>query len=150
MAQAVVTDARFTRIWVGDAPGDLGPPPAYKLCAMDSKTFNQAVNTNTAVIPDCDDPTVVAPVRQTPVSIEKSIEGTGYFESANRALLQDFLDNAVAQNCCFEIMTPDPNPGYYTGSFYMTRFNIIGNNDDGYITAEVTFVASGAVTWFSL
>lgn len=146
MAQAQVTDARYVRIWLGASPVATTPAP-IKLCAMDRKAFNQTMATNTAVIPDCDDPTLVVPVKRTPISKDATITGAGFFESALRAPLQAMMDDATSDDVCFEIMAPDPNPGWYTGKFFLTTFNIVGNNADGYITAEMTFEADGLWTW---
>jgi hypothetical protein len=74
MTQATVVDSRKVFIWLGAHP----VAPAVKICAMTTRGFNQTKDTNTAVIPDCDDPTVVAPVKRTVLSKDAEITGTGY------------------------------------------------------------------------
>jgi hypothetical protein len=150
MVQAIVVDARYTRIWLGTAPAAVGPPPAVKVCAMDRKAINQALGTNTAVIPDCDNPVAVVPVKRTAISKDTTISGTGFYEPDLRAPLQAFFDAAVAGDVCFEIMEPTGDAGYYGGKFFLTTFNIVGNNDDGYVTCELTWEADGPAPWTAL
>jgi hypothetical protein len=83
MAQAGVVDARLVRVWRG-VPGGSGSPAPFIICALVTKGFNQTKNTNTAIIPDCNDPTVVAPVKRTPMSIDATISGEGYYEPGRR------------------------------------------------------------------
>lgn len=144
MAQAVLTDARYVRVWLGASPT---APGAVKLCAMDRKAFNQTLNTNDVVVPDCDDPTVVSAVKRTPISKSAEISATGYYESAHYEDLRTFFAASSAQDVCFEIMAPDPNPGWWSGKFLMNQFQTIGNNPDGYITCDLGFQSDGPWTW---
>jgi hypothetical protein len=141
MAQAGVIDARLVRVWHGAAPGGA----SILVCALTTKGFQQTKNTNTAVIPDCDDPTVVAPVKRTPISKDATISGDGYYEPVHRGDLQAAFDDDTSESWAFEL--PDPaDGGYYSGKFFLTTLNTTAD-EGNYVRASMTWEADGPVAW---
>lgn len=149
MAQAKVVDARLVRIWLSSPPGQTTVPASVLICALVTKGFNQTKNMNTAVIPDCDDPTVVAPVKRTPISVDATISGEGYYEPGHRTQLQALFDSSVSTLVYFEISNGEASAGtagYYFGKFFLTAFNITG--DEGqYVRCSMTWEVDGDWNW---
>jgi hypothetical protein len=153
MAQAVLTRPQYARIWINATAPNV-PGVAKKLCAINSKAFNQSVTTGTALIPDCADVTKVSFLKRTPISKDWSITGSGYMEMSLRNDLQTILDGAASVNIVFEINDPEtapatPTDGYYAGKAFLEQFNIVANNNESYITVDLTFTADGPATWTS-
>lgn len=162
MVQAILTRPQYARIWINctgflagvpQPPAPATPAP-QKLCAINSKAFNQSVTTGTALVPDCDDVTKVSFLKRTPISKDWSITGNGYVEMTMRAALQTILDGAVSVPIVFEINDPETAPtpatdGYYAGRGFLETFNIIANNGDSYITVDLNFTADGPAIWTS-
>jgi hypothetical protein len=128
------------------------PPvaPATKFCAINSKALNQSLATGSAIVPDCADPVKVSVIKRTAQSKDWSITGTGYIELAMRKDLQDIIDNGVSIPVLFEILDDaiaPANAGYYQGKAFMETFNIVANNAESYMTADVNFTADGALAW---
>jgi hypothetical protein len=145
MAQAGVIDARLVRVWHGAAPGGA----SILVCALTTKGFQQTKNTNTAVIPDCDDPTVVAPVKRTPISKDATISGDGYYEPVHRAAIQAMFDSSVSTLVYFEISNGEAavgQAGYYSGKFFLTTFNITAD-EGNYVRSAMTWEVDGAWAW---
>lgn len=158
MANAVLTDPRWARIWINalkpNAPPYVPPatadPGAKKFCAINSKALNQSLATGTAVVPDCDNPVNVSIIKRTAQSKDWNITGTGYFELSMRNDLQGIMDAGTSVPVVFEIMDDaiaPANAGYYKGTAFLETFNIIANNTDSYMTVDVTFSADGPITW---
>jgi hypothetical protein len=142
MAQAITVDARLVKVWKGVPSGG----GSTLVCALVTRAFNQTKQSNTAVIPDCADPTVVAPVKRTILSKDATITGTGYYEPDKRNVLQTDFDDEVSHNWAFEIPAAAPNGGYYMGKFFLNTFNITAE-EGNFVQAEMTWEADGPVSW---
>jgi len=142
MAQAITVDARKVKVWLGPAHGG----SSTLICALITRGFNQAKQSNTFVVPDCDDPMVVAPVKRVIMSKDATINGNGQYEPDKRALLQTEMEDDTSSTWSFEIPATAPDGGYYTGSFYLTTMNIVAE-EGNLVTAEMTWEANGPWSW---
>lgn len=156
MANAILTDPRFARIWINATAPNVpatavgGVPKATKFCAINAKALNQSLATGTAVVPDCDDVTKVSVIKRTAQSKDWSITGNGYFELTMRNDVQKIMDDGVSVGVVFELIDdaiPPANSGYYAGRAFLETYNLIANNTDSYITVDVNFTADGPLTW---
>ena len=148
MAQAFVLDARKVRIWLGATIA----APSTLLCALITKGFNQSKQSNTFVVPDCADPTIVAPVKRAMLSKDANIAGAGSYEPDKRGTIQTLFDASVSSSVSFELPNgeaPAVNSGYYTGKFFLTTWNITAE-EGNLVQAEMTFEADGPWSWVAV
>ena len=142
MAQATTVDARKVKVWLGAAHGG----GSTLICALITRGFNQSKQSNTFVVPDCTDPTIVAPVKRAIMSKDATITGAGQYEPDKRAALQAELEDDASNTWSFEIPATAPLGGYYTGKFFLTAMNIMAE-EGNLVTEEMTWEADGPWTW---
>jgi hypothetical protein len=148
MAQAKVLDARMVRVWRGTPTAT--PDANNKIiCALTTRAFNQTKQSNTAVIPDCADPTVVAPVKRTILSKDATITGTGYYEPNLRDDIQTWFDSSTSKLFSFQLPQGESiagDAGWYSGNFFLTTWNITAE-EGNFVQAEMTWEADGPWSW---
>lgn len=142
MAQAITVDARKVKVWQGVAHAG----GAVAVCALITRAFNQSKQTNTFVVPDCTDPTIVAPVKRAVISKDTNISGNGAYEPNRRAALQLEFEDDGSSTWSFEIPATAPDGGYYTGKFFLTTYNITAE-EGNLVQSEMAWEADGPVTW---
>lgn len=148
MSQALTLDARRVRVWIGATIAT----PSKLICALTTRSFNQSKQSNTFVVPDCADPTIVAPVKRSIISKDATINGNGVYEPTRRADLQTLFDAAASSPISFELPqgeAPSGNGGYYTGNFFLTTWNITAE-EGNLVQAELAFEADGPWSWVSV
>lgn len=148
MAQALTLDARLVRIWIGATIAT----PSKLICAMTTRGFNQSKQSNTFVVPDCADPTVVAPVKRAVISKDATINGNGTYEPSRRADLQTLFDASASSPISFELPAGEAgtgNGGYYTGKFFLNTWNITAE-EGNLVQAELGFEADGPWSWVAV
>lgn len=150
MALAEVVPGRLTRIWLGTAPktGTPNDPAAILICAFITKSFNQSKATNTQVVPDCDDPFAVGPVKRTVVSLDRQVTGTALFEHAHRDEVQAFYDLDDSAPIVFQIPKGEDldDGGFYSGNFFMTTLTHNANTGE-MVQWDITWDVDGDVSW---
>jgi len=148
MAQAFTLDSRRVRIWLGATIA----APSVLICALTTRGFNQSKQSNTFVVPDCTDPTIVAPVKRAIMSKDATINGNGSYEPNKRSQLQALFDSATSSSVSYELPegdAPAVNSGYYTGKFFLTTWNITAE-EGNLVQAELAFEADGPWAWVAI
>ena len=140
MAQAITVDARNVKVWKGVPPG------GTLVCALITRAFNQTKQTNTFVVPDCTDPTIVAPLKRAVISKDSAISGNGAYEPDKRGMIQTEFDDDGSSIWSFQIPATAPDGGYYTGKFFLTTHNITAE-EGNLVQSEMAWEADGPVAW---
>lgn len=113
-------------------------------CGLTSKGFNQTANTQTTVVPDCDDPDAPAYEEKAVDSIGAEISGSGVMATEAFTTWQDWFDSADVKAC--RIYPKGSGNGYYAGNFLLTAFNMTVDRGQK-VQVSVTMQNDGQYTW---
>jgi predicted secreted protein len=131
----------------GDSPGS--PDVFSEPCGLTTKAFNLTAATNSTVIPDCTDPTLVAWEAKDVVSLAMEVTGAGVLATESFYIWNQWFMGGTERNCRMILTSPTTAPntlGRYEGSFILSAFTQTGERGQK-VTVDVTLVNNGAVTF---
>lgn len=139
--------ARGTKVHILQGNG-AGPEVFAAYCGLNAKTFNFRTQTNTQLVPDCDNPDDPAWQDVTKSGRSLQVTGTG---------LLDTVTALPAYRAAYA--SPDPahyrmeigvplasGGGHWAASMQLTDLTITGN-DNELTTVSITLESSGPVLW---
>lgn len=143
-----VASARGTKLLIQIGDGG-GPETFAHDCLINAERgVVFAVDTNEFVIPDCDSPDDPAWKEITKDGISASVTGAGVLHTTTaKTAWYDWLVDADPKTCRINLnVASGVGGGYWSGEFHCTQFEITGDRN-GKLTANVTIVSTGALTW---
>jgi len=148
MAQPNILQSYKAKVWRG-LPTDTSPP-GFFICGLVTKGLQQTKQTNTAVIPDCDDPDIPSSVRRTTISKDVTMSGEGFFEPDLFSEIQAAYDSNTSLAWSFELLAGTPAVpeavGWFTGNWVFSTFNITAEQGD-FVRAEMAWEADGEIVF---
>lgn len=141
MAQPTVIAGTKLLILVGDgaSPEVFGEP-----CGMTTKSFDLSASTNSTLIPDCADPEAPAWEAKDINALSATLSGNGVMAVESFDLWNLWFLGALAKNV--QVKLNAVNLGFYAGRFLLSSFKLGGTRGNK-VTADITLVNDGAVTW---
>lgn len=115
-------------------------------CALNTKGINFTATPNEANVPDCDNPDAPLWPERTITTLSATITGAGTLAFESYDTWRAWFASGLERNVRVRFNVPDPNDGYYEGSFVLTTFNTTGNQGE-FVTIDVEMQSDGEVVW---
>lgn len=140
------TTLRWTKLSIW--PGDGASPEDFttKVCGMTSKGFSISGQTSDSVVPDCDDPDLPAWIERIMRSLSAGVTGAGLMSEETFSFWTTWSLSGAAKNCRI-VIDLATSPGYFAGSFLLTKFDLSGNESDGKMQISLALDSDGPVTY---
>jgi predicted secreted protein len=118
------------------------------ICGLTARSFNRSAETVDYTVPDCDEPDKVLSVKRIKRTMSAELTGSGVYAMDDRIRMDAFHADKLSRIMRIQIDVPlASDGGYWQGSFHLTGLNITGNDEEGNITSEMTFLSDGAWAW---
>jgi hypothetical protein len=130
--------------------GDGGGPETFTHDCFINTERGIAFSTETteSIMPDCDNPDDPAWKSVSKDGLMATVSGAGMLYSASVETWFNWLKSGNTKNCRINLNIPGSSGGgYWAGAFHLTQFEIQASGNKETITAQVTLVSSGALTW---
>lgn len=132
-----------TKLWI--MVGDGASPEIFSQpCGLTTRGIAFTAQTNSTLVPDCDDPELPAWETKDVSSIAAQVTGNGVLAVEAFDTWNDWFQTAAAKNC--QITLDDPGLGHWAGSFILTSFRVTGQRGQK-VTVDITMDNNGAVPW---
>jgi TP901-1 family phage major tail protein len=124
--------------------GDGGSPETFtNLCGLQTRSFNMSANDVDTTIPDCDNPGNTPQKTGVPGIKNRTFTGSGKFVAGDA---QNTFMGYVTAATAFNAKVIVPGLGTFTGSWYVTSFELTGEQE-GTMGFNGTFNAAGALSF---
>lgn len=141
MAQPTVIAGTKLLILVGDGNS---PQVFSQPCGLTTRGIAFTAQTNSTLIPDCDDPELPAWEAKDVNSIAAQITGNGVMAVESFDVWNDWFQTASARTC--QVTLDHPELGYWLGDFILTALRYGGQRGQK-VTVDITMDNTGAVPW---
>lgn len=107
-----------------------------------------SVDTNEIIVPDCDDPDLMAWKQVMKDGAMLTVTGAGVLHTTTaKSQWYDWLVSPSTKNVRVNLNVSNAlGGGYWEGSFHLTAFEVTGTRNDK-LLANVTLVSDGSLTW---
>lgn len=141
MAQPTVLAGTKLLILVGDgtSPENFAQP-----CGLTTRGMAFTAQTNSTLVPDCDDPEAPAWEAKDVSSLAAQVTGNGVMAVEAFDIWNDWFQSAEAKNC--QISLDHNDLGHWAGQFILTSFRVTGQRGQK-VTVDITLDNNGAVPW---
>lgn len=144
MAQATTASGvRQLLILVGDG----GSPETFvHPCSINSQRgLVLTADTNDVIVPDCEDPDLMAWVEREKVSLGGTINGEGTLNVPDLDLFWDWFESSDPKNVKVVVDLEAVNGGrVFSGAWHLTNFELGGERGQK-VSASITLQSSGAI-----
>ncbi len=141
MAKPTTISAAKLSIWVGNGES---PEVFAAPCGLTTRGIKFSADSNSIVVPDCNDPDLPAWIERVVRSLSVTINGSGVLaKEALQTWREWFLSGAPLN---VRVVLDGVGWGYFSGSFILSSFEVtgeIGNKVQTTIQAD----SDGPVTW---
>jgi predicted secreted protein len=141
MAQPTVLAGTKLLILVGDGNS---PEVFSQPCGLTTRGIAFTAQTNSTLIPDCDNPELPAWEAKDVNSIAAQVTGNGVMAVESFDTWNDWFQTAEARTC--QITLDDPALGHWQGDFILTSLRYGGARGQK-VTVDITLDNTGAVVW---
>ncbi|HWA22329.1 MAG TPA: phage tail tube protein [Caulobacterales bacterium] len=145
MAQAKTVKGSQLLILVGDG----GSPEtfAHPCLINSSRGIQFSAETNSANVPDCDDPDAIQWTEVDKKSLSAGVTGAGTLNATDSETFFDWFKSADTKTVRVKKNVTGANGGgYWEGEFHLTQYEENGNIGEK-VQCSITLVSSGAITW---
>lgn len=147
MAEPAIVKGTYVDIMIGDGAS---PEVFTIVCGLTTRSFTEAVNTNSQFIGDCADPEDIPHRRLVPTGKQWTLSGDGRYNRAQAAVLRAAV--GVTKNYRFVVSEPSGDAvdaGYYEGPAMLTNRQIGGSEaaSGNFASGSLTIESDGVWAW---
>ena len=102
--------------------------------------------TSDSNVPDCDNPDTPGWIERIMRTLSAGVTGAGVVAEENFAFYNTWALAGTAKNVRI-VVDLATNPGYFQGSFLLTKFELTGNENDGKMQVSLSLDSDGTVTY---